>query len=156
MKSDLKFTAVKPAEQERVSLRPPGSPAPLPHAHTKLDRLGIWLSAICAVHCMVMPLILIFFPVVSWIRWSQLTDRLVLGSAAVIGLGGCLLSWRHHRTIGPLCLVVTGLALNAIGQFAKPQLGDTIARTLIILGPLVMAYGMWKDRRLCTCHHSGH
>ncbi|HXI84429.1 MAG TPA: MerC domain-containing protein [Verrucomicrobiae bacterium] len=140
---------------ERISLKPVASPdSPRPHTHAKLDRLGIWLSATCAVHCMVMPIVLIFFPVLSWIHWSRIMDALVLGVAAVFGLGGCLLSLRHHRDAMPLCLVLAGLVMNATGRFAAFQLGPFVAQTLVIAGPLLMAYALWKDRRLCQC--TGH
>ena len=140
---------------ERISLKPLGySGPPRPHTHAKLDRLGIWLSATCAVHCMVMPIVLIFFPVLSWIHWSRIMDALVLGVAAVFGLGGCLLSLRHHQDATPLCLVLAGLIMNATGRFAALRLGPFLAQTLVIAGPLLMAYALWKDRRLCQC--TGH
>jgi hypothetical protein len=154
---DTNYTVVPAATEERVSLRPPGTAAPaVPHTHAKLDRLGIWLSTACAIHCMVMPIILISFPVMSWIRWSRMADIIAISVAAVFGLGGCLLSIRHHRTFGPLCLVVTGLTMNAVGRFAAAQLGSYLGQFLVITGPLVMAYGMWKDRRLCTCRDHTH
>src|SRR5882724_4082490 len=149
-------TVYKPhTGSDRISLKTVGysDPAP-PHAHAKLDRLGIWLSATCAVHCMVMPIVLIFFPVLSWIHWSRIMDALVLGVAALFGLGGCLLSLRHHRDAIPLCLVLAGLTMNATGRFAALQLGPFLAQTLVIAGPLLMAYALWKDRRLCQC--TGH
>jgi hypothetical protein len=148
-------TVYKPCtEPARISLKPLGCADPPPHTHAKLDRLGIWLSATCAVHCMVMPIVLIFFPVLSWIHWSRIMDALVLGVAAVFGLGGCLLSLRHHRDAMPLCLVLAGLIMNATGRFAALYLGPFLAQTLVIAGPLLMAYALWKDRRLCQC--SGH
>ena len=125
-------TVYKPCtETARISLKPLGYPDPPPHTHAKLDRLGIWLSATCAVHCMVMPIVLIFFPVLSWIHWSRIMDALVLGVAALFGLGGCLLSLRHHRDAMPLCLVLAGLIMNATGRFAALYLGPFLAQTLL-------------------------
>lgn len=145
------------AETARISLKPPGCPDPAPHTHAKLDRLGIWLSAACAVHCMVMPIVMISFPILlSWRHWSRIMDALVLGVAAVFGLGGCLLSLRHHRDAMPLCLVLAGLIMNATGRFAALQLGPFLAQALVIAGPLLMAYALWKDRRLCRCNGHVH
>lgn len=142
---------------ERISLKPLGSPDPPPHTHAKLDRLGIWLSAACAVHCMVMPIVTISFPILlSWRNWSRTMDAVVLGVAAVFGLGGCLLSLRHHRDARPLCLVLTGLVMNATGRFAALSLGPFLAQTLVSAGPLLMAYALWKDRRLCQCSDHAH
>ncbi len=80
-------------------------------------------------------------------------DALVLGVAAFFGLGGCLLSLRHHRDARPLGLVLAGLIMNATGRFAASHLGPFLAQTLVIGGPLLMAYALWKDRRLCQCSH---
>ena len=119
------------------------------HTHTRLDGVGLWLSGLCAVHCMVMPVVLIFFPVMSWIHWSRLADMIVLAVAAVVGLGGCGLGYRHHRSLTPLCFVSAGLVFNATGRLAGVALGPVLAQTLTAAGPLFMAYGMWRDRRAC-------
>lgn len=135
----------------RVSLKPEAHPDAPAHAHARLDRLGIWLSAACAVHCMVMPIVLISFPVMTWIHWSRVMDAVALGAAAVFGFGGCLLSLRQHRNPRPLGLVLGGLTLNGVGRFAALALGPFLSQTLIIAGPMLMAYGLWRDRRLYRC-----
>jgi hypothetical protein len=83
-------------------------------------------------------------------------DAVVLGVAAVFGLGGCLLGLRHHHDMLPLGLVLVGLMLNATGRFAATSLGPYIAQTLIIAGPMLMAYGLWRDRHLCKCTVHAH
>lgn len=156
MSVDTESVFVPVTETSNARLKPLGRVDAPVHTHAKLDRLGIWLSAICAVHCMVMPIVLIFFPVISWIHWSRIMDAVVLGVAAIFGLGGCLLGLRHHRTAAPLTLVVVGLTLNTLGRFEATRLGPLIAQTLIIGGPMVMAYGLWKDRQLCRCAGHNH
>lgn len=79
-------------------------------------------------------------------------DVVVLALSALLGVSGCLLSLRHHRTTAPLCLVIAGLLTNGVGRWAQPWLGPVMSQTLIIAGPLLMAYGLWKDKRLCACH----
>jgi hypothetical protein len=104
-----------------------------------------------------MPIVMISFPVLlSWRHWSRMMDAVVLGVAAVFGLGGCLLSLRHHRDAMPLCLVLTGLIMNATGRFGALYLGPFLAQTLVGAGPLLMAYALWKDRRLCQCSGRAH
>jgi hypothetical protein len=135
----------------RVSLNPEAHPSAPAHAHARLDRLGIWLSALCAVHCMVMPIVLILFPVMSWIRWSRAMDATAITAAAVLGLGGTLLSLRQHHDLRPLGLVLGGLTLHLVGRFAARFLGPFLSQTLIIAGPMLMGYGLWKNRQLCRC-----
>lgn len=149
-------TARRRNDAERLLLKPVGRSTTSSHVHAKLDRLGMWSSALCAVHCMIMPIVLIFFPVMSWIHWSRIMDAFALGVAAMFGLGGCLLSLRHHRNALPLCMVMAGLALNGAGRFAAIHLGPLLPQTLIMTGPLVMAYALWWDRQLCKCNGHTH
>ena len=121
------------------------------HIHARLDRVGIWFSMICAVHCMIMPIVLVLNPVLYLIRWSRTADVIVLGLAAGIGLTSCCLGFRHHRNPSPLLLVLAGVLMNGTGRLAGEAIGPLIAQTLIIAGPLLMAYGLWKDRRICKC-----
>jgi len=156
MSIDTKTVFVPHTETPPAPLQPVGCRDAPVHTHAKLDRLGIWLSAICAVHCMVVPIVLIFFPVMSWIHWSRIMDVIVLSVAAVFGLGGCLLGLRHHRDAVPLSLVVIGLAINSMGRFGAAYLGPVLAQTLVIAGPMLMAYGLWRDRQLCKCTNPAH
>jgi hypothetical protein len=156
MSIDTKEVFVPVAERPPAALRPLGGCDAPVHTHAKLDRLGIWLSGICAVHCMIVPIVLIFFPVMSWIHWSRVMDAVVLGVAAIFGLGGCLLGLRHHHTATPLALVIIGLTLNTLGRFEAVYLGPFVAQTLVIAGPMVMAYGLWRDRQLCRCTNPAH
>jgi hypothetical protein len=103
-----------------------------------------------------MPVVLLFFPILSWIRWSRTMDVAALGLSALLGVSGCLWSLRHHRTIAPLCLVIAGLLINAFGRWAQPRFGPVMSQTLIIAGPLLMAYGMWRNRQLCQCKDRAH
>jgi hypothetical protein len=156
MNADTETVFVPHTERTPSVLRPLGCAGEQPQTHAKLGRFGMWLSAICAVHCMVVPIVLIFFPVMSWIHWSRIMDAVVLGVAAVFGLGGCLLGLRHHHDVLPLGLVLVGLVLNATGRFAATSLGPYLAQTLVIAGPMLMAYGLWRDRQLCKCTVHAH
>ena len=156
MTSNTKIEIAPAAEIVHAPLRPVGQEHVGHHAHVKLDRFAFWMSAICAVHCMAAPIVLIFFPVIAWIHWSRIMDVIALSVAAVFGLGGCILSLRQHRDFRPLYLVVTGLVLNATGRFGAVALGPFLAQTLVAGGPLIMAYGLWRDRRLCRCSCRGH
>jgi hypothetical protein len=114
-----------------------------------MQRVGLCASALCAVHCMVMPFVLAAQPLFHWFRISRAADNALLTLAAVVGLIVCLRNLRQHRDLGPLTLMFVGLAAVGFGRFfAWPP--------LIIGGPLVMAYGLWLNRRLCACPDCRH
>src|SRR5580700_8891272 len=122
MNVDTETVFVPHTERKPSALRPLGCTEDRPHTHAKLDRFGMWLSAICAVHCAVVPVVQIFFPVLlmmKWIRVSRTMDIVTIGVAASFGLGGCLLGLRHHRNLTSFFLVITGLLLNVTGRFGS-------------------------------------
>ena len=114
-----------------------------------LERISLCASILCAVHCVVMPLVLIAQPLFQWFRVSRVVDNGLLALAAVVGVVVCLRNRQQHRDLGPLTLLLIGLAAVVFGRFF-------IWRPLIIGGPLVMAYGLWLNRRLCACPACGH
>jgi hypothetical protein len=159
MSIDTKEVFIPIAEAPRSPLRPFGACDAPVHTHAKLDRLGMWLSTICAVHCAVVPVVQIFFPVLlmmKWIRVSRTMDIVTLSVAAAFGLGGCLLGLRHHRNFTPFRLVITGLLLNIAGRFGSVYLGPYVTPSLLVAGALVMAYGLWRDRQMCKCTNPAH
>ena len=149
--TDLKL---KTAEPQANPIAPCSHGPHAPHAHAKLDRFGIWISTICAIHCLLMPFVLAIFPLLVWVHWTRRADLAVFTVAALIGLLTCILSLRHHREWTPLNLVIMGIVLNSTGRFAGVYLGSLIAQTLLVSGPLLMGYGMWRNQRLCArCRH---
>jgi MerC mercury resistance protein len=114
-----------------------------------MERIGFCASALCAVHCVVMPFVLAAQPLFHWFRISRAVDNALLALAAGVGVVVCVQSCRQHRDLGPLALLLVGLTAIGIGRYlALPS--------LIMGGPLVMAYSLWLNRRLCacdTCHH---
>jgi hypothetical protein len=95
-----------------------------------------------------MPVVLAAQPLFHWFRISRVLDNVMLAVAVVVGLLVCLRNLRQHRDLGPLTLVLGGLVAVGGGRyFVWPP--------LITAGPLIMAYGLWLNRRLChcpTCH----
>jgi hypothetical protein len=114
-----------------------------------MERIGLCASALCAVHCVVMPLVLAAQPMFHFFRISRVADNAMLALAAVVGVIVCSRSHRQHQDFGPLTLVLVGLVAVGGGRYFAWQ-------PLITSGPLVMAYGLLLNRRLCackTCHH---
>ena len=130
------------------------------HAHTRLDGVGRGLVGDVrpAVALGGREIVVLRAPSVAQLHGLHLGRDFgwgLLTVAAVIGLGGCVLGFRHHRSLTPVCFVVAGLAFNATGRLAGVALGPVLAQTLTAAGPLFMAYGMWRDRRACRTRVDG-
>ena len=84
----------------------------------KLDRLGMFVSIACAIHCMLLPFLTIFstLGVVSmiqsfWFEWGIVVLAIIIACKA---LGSGI---RIHKNSLPLILAVLGFACIGIGLF---------------------------------------
>lgn len=90
-----------------------------PHAQpTRLDRWGIALSGLCAIHCFLTPILLITAPVVGRV-WSAPWVHAVV-AAAVLPLAGWVLArgFRHHRKLWIAVAASLGMLLILGGLIA--------------------------------------
>jgi hypothetical protein len=111
---------------------------------SNLERIGLCASFLCAVHCVVVPFLLAAQPFFRWIRVSRAVDNALLAVAVIVGSWVCVRNISRHRDFGPVLLPFAGLAGVIVGRSCGWQ-------ALITGGPLVMAYALWLNRRLCAC-----
>ena len=112
------------------------------------DRLGIWASVACAVHCLLTPLLLSFSAVfVHFLPGEEAVHRrlavLVAGSAAVALFYG----FRKHRRKRVLLLMAAGLTL-IIGT---AWFGHRISNHVLEVGITLVGSAM-----LITAHRLNH
>jgi len=104
------------------------------------DRLGIALSALCLVHCLLLPVLVTAFPafllasLFDWAHDSTVFHTVLLGvvlliSGPVLSQGG-----RHDRRIWPMAVV--GFLFLGATLFVEPesleQLATVIGATLLV------------------------
>ena len=127
--------------------------------HTgSLDRLAVSTSAICALHCLLLPLMVGLFPALSatvfgqeafhvWLLW------LVIPLSVISLFLGC----RVHKD-----LVVAGLGLVGVGtlitaaMFGHDGLGETGERIATLIGAGFIAASHLRNYSLCRraqCTH---
>jgi hypothetical protein len=123
-----------------------------------LDKLAVSTSAICAVHCLSLPLLIGFFPALGatvfgqeafhvWLLW------LVIPLSAVALTLGC----RTHKDWMVALLGVAGLAMLIIAALlGHDLLGEVGERIATLLGASAIAAGHLRNYTLCRrakCAH---
>lgn len=117
-------------------------PPPLPRRllAPMLDRIGATGSLLCAIHCAVLPVLIVALPSLGLAAWLGHGFELgFVAFATLLGLYSLVRSYRRHRFIGALRLLVPGLALLWAGAFYEP-LHDALvphAITMTLGGTLV-------------------
>jgi len=111
-----------------------------------LDRSALGVSALCLVHCLLLPVAVSLAPAVGWHVWHA--DHLHLWfllAALPISVFGLWLGFHGHRRWSLLALGAFGLLLMYYGLHG----GTTLAGTLLTLsGAAAIALAHWRNWRL--------
>ena len=117
------------------------------------DVIGFSASAVCAIHCMVVPFLLLAssFSGLEVLHNHQLETYILIFSAA-IGSVSIIPSWiKHHRKALPVLLFFTGLAFMALGRLHFPVWMETLLTTG---GASVVATAHYVNWRICRPYHA--
>jgi hypothetical protein len=121
-------------------------------AGTKLERAAAWLSAACAVHCLLLPLGAALLPLlgVSALGTLGRSADVVLSLLVVVGgIASALLGFRRHRELR-LSLLMAGCVLLYLAGHALDQ--AWYGRALAIVGGLGLALASFTSARLGHTH----
>ncbi|WP_374453443.1 MerC domain-containing protein [Phenylobacterium sp.] len=113
-----------------------------------LDASAISLSGLCLAHCLALPLVAAFSPVVATWAEAEWVHALAIGLAAPIS---ALALWRKGQSAAVVLLSLTGLSLMALGVAHWPsheaETPVTVAGSLLLAGAHV---ANWRRRHSCA------
>jgi hypothetical protein len=104
------------------------------------DRIGMFGSLLCAVHCALLPLVIAVVPtlgfgVMSWVD----VDQAFTVFATLLGLTTLGFGFRRHRRFGGWLLLLPGLALVWIGSFSPLHTHSGGHAVVMVVGGLAIA-----------------
>ena len=130
----------------------------------RLLNLGLTASIVCAIECMITPIILLALPfIVGATTWHQLStinesldwvDVALMGLVGIVALSSQLVTLPIHQRLAPIASMSFGFLLLVAGRFlwTGGQPGDFLF-TLCGAGAMIFG-GIWS-RRLCrNSHHT--
>jgi hypothetical protein len=124
-------------------------------AGAKLERAAAWLSAACAVHCLLLPLGAALLPLLGVSALGSLgrSAEVALSLLVVVGgVGSALLGFRRHRELW-LSLVMAGCVLLYLAGHGLEQVW--YGRALAIAGGVGLALASFASARLGHNHAPG-
>ncbi|RUO24109.1 MerC domain-containing protein [Aliidiomarina minuta] len=117
--------------------------------HKPFDKTSIWLALFCALHCLLVPVLLptlslmgLSFLGMLWLERMVLTVSLLIGGIAVV------IGMRHHRSLIPLVMLSAGGLL----YFNKHAFSHEIEYVMIILGSVLIISAHVMNLHLCRVH----
>lgn len=113
------------------------------------DRVGVFGSLLCAVHCALMPLLLAALPAFGLgLTGLADIDQMVVVFATVLGVTSLTLGFRRHRTFRAWVLLVPGLLLVWAGSFTSLHDHSAAHVLLMVAGGLLIAGAHLLNLRL--------
>ena len=115
-----------------------------------LDGAGMAVSAVCAVHCVVMPLIVgsLAAAGIGWLR-SEALEWLILAGSLTIGLRALLPAFRHrHGKKRCLWLFSSGIASILLARLA--QHGSLPETPFVVFGAALIISAHATNHYFCS------
>ncbi len=114
------------------------------------DRLGIWLSGICLVHCLLLPITLFLLPLgamlLTWHEDVHLAFALLLVPTTLLAF---YQGYRCHHQKRVLGWFGVGLSLVLLASFPGHDVLGVIGGTAVtMLGSGLLIWGHWQNWRL--------
>lgn len=110
-----------------------------------LDKTGMWVTTLCALHCLFLPVIL---PLLSLIGLSflgeELLERIILGTSIALGIVALAAGVRQHAKVYPFIM----LLLGGFVYWHKDSLGEMGEPVVILVGASLIIAAHWINLRL--------
>lgn len=121
------------------------------------DKLGICLSGLCLIHCIILPVLILVLPSMHfWLEWTYFHDVMLVALPA-LALGAFVPGFRKHRNRVVFYWATPGLALIVMGTLFFGEHGWREV-SLSILGSFLLIRAHRLNRHLCACckTHASH
>ena len=119
---------------------------------TSIDRAGITLSALCAVHCLATVVLVSTLGIGGELLGNPLIHEIGLALAMVIAAVAIGIGALRHRRAVPFVTAMTGLSFMG-GALAVPHGAEEALLTIIGVG--LVSLGHILNLRACRCSLSG-
>lgn len=114
----------------------------------RLDRVGVLLSGLCAVHCLASLLLVAGLGLGGEWLLSPVIHRVGLALAIAVGAATLIYGAMRHRDPVPLHAGAIGIALMGLALFVGHGTEEAV---LTILGVAVLAYAHVRNLRASNC-----
>jgi cation transport ATPase len=123
--------------------------------HIKLDKAAIGVSALCVVHCLSVPLLVVFSPSLNlWLWGSEGFHLLLLAIVVPLSLIAFRRGFLHHRNLSLLWPGLIGLAIIVLAALLEiAVIGHEMAALLTTFGGIGLIISHWRNMRACGCRH---
>ena len=117
-----------------------------------LDKLALSASALCVLHCLVVPISLLLFPSATLgFFGDESFHKMLLTVIIPISIVALFLGCRKHKKKSVFLYGFTGMAVLGIAAiWGHDLLGESGEIALTLMGTLTLSYAHVKNQRMCV------
>lgn len=117
-----------------------------------IERIGIILSVICAIHCMAMPFFLIFAPIfLSSFAYSSLMEWVLVLSSFLLAAILLYMDYRKHQKSLPLILLLLAIGIKSLEFIINVHSLEWIFGILLGISIGLAYWVNYQHKSTCTC-----
>jgi len=116
------------------------------------EKVGIGLSVLCAIHCLMMPLLVGVLPLLglSFLA-DEPTEHILSLTVVVFALGSCLWGFKKHRELRILMSFVAGISIFTLGFLLEKT--TAMGKWISVLGVILIVGSHYFSVKLSrNCH----
>ena len=115
------------------------------------DKMAMSLSLLCALHCLVSPLIIVMLPSLAALQFDGEAFHLWMVLAVIpTSIYALTMGCKQHKRYRLLGLGLLGLLFLLSAVLAGEELiGDFWEKALTVIGAAIIALGHYRNYRLC-------
>ena len=127
--------------------------------HLPADKLGMLLSFLCLVHCILGPILIVALPGLGWLFGSELTHLILLLLVIPVAYFSFFKTYRSHGFKSPILWGSLGISFLALAlwvpeqalEFSEPLSFFELESLFSVTGASFLAYAHYRNFRQCQC-----
>ena len=120
----------------------------------KIDKAGLVASLLCAIHCAILPVLLLIFPIISLSFFvTEMLEFIFLTISLVLGLLSVCFGVKTHKNWNILLYISTGFTFILVGKLMHNHHSHNIfsfVNILMVCGGLMVAFSHYLNNKLCN------
>ena len=114
------------------------------------DKLGMFLSGLCAIQCAMLPILLSVSAVVpSWAHFGH--GWIWMGVIGVIALWSFSRGWQQHQDKTMVLYFLLGYSILVVANLLEGQVSVLTESIFFVIGGSLMVLAHWRNYRLIQC-----
>jgi carbon starvation protein CstA len=120
------------------------------------DKFAIVLSMLCAIHCLLLPLLLVALPSIGALQLQNEAFHFwMLATVIPTSIYALTIGCKKHQRYRLLSWGISGLILMLMAVFFGHDIaGESGEKTLTLLGAILVVVAHWGNFRRCQQHTS--